>query len=85
MKDALAERGVLGSAVLWFERDDVDERTPVFRPPAAWRAGVVASVTTHDLPTARGYLAGEHVRVRGELGVLGRPLAEEAAAGAARA
>ncbi|MGZ6868941.1 MAG: 4-alpha-glucanotransferase [Frankiaceae bacterium] len=80
VKDALAERGVLGSAVLWFERDDVDERTPVFRPPAAWRAGAVASVTTHDLPTARGYLAGEHVRVRGELGVLGRPLAEEAAA-----
>ena len=80
VQDALAERGVLGSAVLWFERDDVDEQTPMFRPPAAWRAGAVASVTTHDLPTASGYLAGEHVRVRGELGVLGRPLAEEAAA-----
>ena len=80
MQEALAERGVLGSAVLWFERDDVDEQTPLFRLPAAWRADVVASVTTHDLPTARGYLAGEHVRVRGELGVLGRPLAEETAA-----
>ena len=55
-------------------------RCPRFRPPAAWRADVVASVTTHDLPTARGYLAGEHVRVRGELGVLGRPLADERAA-----
>ncbi|MGZ4617285.1 MAG: 4-alpha-glucanotransferase [Frankiaceae bacterium] len=90
VQDALAERGVLGSAVLWFERDEsggaarqgagAGEQTPVFRPPAAWRANVVASVTTHDLPTARGYLVGEHVRVRGELGVLGRPLAEETAA-----
>jgi 4-alpha-glucanotransferase len=90
VQEALAERGVLGSAVLWFERDEpdgaapqnaaADEQAPVFRPPAAWRADVVATVTTHDLPTARGYLAGEHVRVRGELGVLGRPLAEETAA-----
>ena len=40
----------------------------------------MASVSTHDLPTAAGFLAAEHVRIRGDLGLLGRPRAEEAAA-----
>jgi 4-alpha-glucanotransferase len=34
-------------------------------------------VTTHDLPTAAGFLAEEHVRVRAELGQLGHSLEEE--------
>ncbi len=66
---ALAARGVLGSTVLWFADG----------PPAGWRRDAMASVTTHDLPTAAGFLAGEHVRVRAELGLLGRPEAEELA------
>ncbi|MDQ6650327.1 MAG: 4-alpha-glucanotransferase [Actinomycetota bacterium] len=74
----LAERGVLGSAVLWFEKDPADEAR--FLPPDQWRELAVASVTTHDLPTAAGFLAGEQVRVRGELGLLGRPVQEEQAA-----
>jgi len=37
----------------------------------------MASVTTHDLPTALGWLRGEHVRVRAELGLLNDPKAEE--------
>lgn len=36
-------------------------------------------MTTHDLPTAAGFLTGEHVRVRARLGVLGRPVEEEQA------
>ncbi|WP_344649776.1 4-alpha-glucanotransferase [Cryptosporangium japonicum] len=83
---ALAARDVLGSNVLWFERDDPDperdapgELPDRPRPPAAWRAGAAASVTTHDLPTAAGFLTGEHVRVRAELGVLGRSVEEEQA------
>ena len=36
-------------------------------------------MTTHDLPTAAGWLAGEHVRVRAELGQLGHSLEEEQA------
>ncbi|MFG1924954.1 4-alpha-glucanotransferase [Cryptosporangium sp. NPDC048952] len=84
---ALAARDVLGSNVLWFERDDPDPASDAPgelpqrpRPPAAWRAGAAASVTTHDLPTAAGFLTGEHVRVRAELGVLGRSVEEEQAA-----
>jgi len=73
---ALADAGVLGSAVLWFERDDDGEPLP----PARWRSAVVASATTHDLPTVAGWLTGEHVRVRARLGQLGRPEADERAA-----
>jgi 4-alpha-glucanotransferase len=68
--------GVLGSAVLWFERD---EATDEFLPPAQWRRLALASVTTHDLPTAAGFLAEEQVRVRHELGQLGHSLEVERA------
>jgi 4-alpha-glucanotransferase len=68
--------GVLGSAVLWFERD---EQTGAFLAPQDWRPLALASVTTHDLPTAAGFLAEEHVRVRDELGQLGMPVEQERA------
>jgi 4-alpha-glucanotransferase len=73
---ALEEAGVLGSAVLWFSREE-DEITPL--PPARWRSRAVASVSTHDLPTAYGLLADEQVRVRASLGQLDRPEEEELA------
>jgi 4-alpha-glucanotransferase len=73
---ALARTGVLGSTVLWFEKDP--DGAPL--PPEQYRASTMASITTHDLPTAAGYLVGEHVRLRAALGVLGRSEAEEAAA-----
>jgi 4-alpha-glucanotransferase len=73
---ALDEAGVLGSSVLWFTREE-DEITPL--PPGRWRARAVASVSTHDLPTAYGFLADEQVRVRAELGQLDRPVEEERA------
>jgi 4-alpha-glucanotransferase len=76
VRTALDEAGVLGSAVLWFTRED-DEVTPL--PPARWRERAVATVSTHDLPTAYGFLAEEHVRVRAELGQLDRPIDEERA------
>ena len=66
--------GVLGSAVLWFERD---EKTGDFLRPASWRRLTLASITTHDLPTAAGFLAEEQVRVRHELGQLGHSLEVE--------
>ena len=47
------------------------------QPTGKWRETALASVTTHDLPTALGWLRGEHVRVRGELGLLNDPAAEE--------
>jgi 4-alpha-glucanotransferase len=65
---------VLGSSVLWFEREE-DE----FLPPEQWRELALATVTTHDLPTAAGFLAEEQVRVRHELGQLSVPVEQERA------
>jgi len=76
VRRALDGAGVLGSAVLWFTREE-DEITPL--PPARWRERAVASVSTHDLPTAYGFLADEQVRVRAKLGQLDRPVEEEEA------
>ncbi len=79
VRQALTRRGVLGSAVLWFERADDDAEGPP-KPPAAWRTAAMASISTHDLPTAAGFLTSEHVRLRAGLGLLGRPEAQEQAA-----
>ncbi|MBB2890411.1 4-alpha-glucanotransferase [Flexivirga oryzae] len=73
VRDYLADRGVLGTSVLWFERKE--DGGP--RPPETYRTLAFASVTTHDLPPTAGYLRGEHIRVRDELGLLTRSLEEE--------
>jgi 4-alpha-glucanotransferase len=72
--EALDATGVLGSAVLWFERD---EDSGAFLPPGRWRPLALGTVTTHDLPTAAGLLAEEQVRVRAELGQLGHSVEQE--------
>jgi 4-alpha-glucanotransferase len=78
VRSELASRGVLGSSVLWFEREEGEEgETGELAAAADWREAAMASVTTHDLPTALGWLRGEHVRVRAELGLLDDPAAEE--------
>ncbi|TWP37669.1 4-alpha-glucanotransferase [Leekyejoonella antrihumi] len=73
VRDYLAERGVLGTSILWFERKD----GVAPRAPETYRELCLASVTTHDLPPTAGYLQGEHIAVRHELGLLTRPLEEE--------
>jgi 4-alpha-glucanotransferase len=77
----LSERGILGTSILWFEFDWEGDSAPL--GPERWREYCLASVTTHDLPPTAAYLAGDHVRLRDELGVLTRPLSEELAAAAA--
>ena len=77
--EGLAERNILGSSVLWFTRDIDSPGFPLL-PPDRWNPESVATVSTHDLPTAAGFLRGEHVRVRAELGLLDDPAAERARA-----
>ncbi|HEX5405750.1 MAG TPA: 4-alpha-glucanotransferase [Pseudonocardiaceae bacterium] len=72
----LHERGMLSSAVLWFQRDWDTEGHP-FLPPPDWNPEAMASITTHDLPTVAGWLTGDHVRVRAELGMLDGPVRRE--------
>jgi 4-alpha-glucanotransferase len=73
VRDYLRARGVYGTSILWFEHDDAGRP----RPPDQWRELCLASVTTHDLPPTAGYLMGEHVELRYELGLLERPIDEE--------
>jgi 4-alpha-glucanotransferase len=79
VRDYLRERGILGTSVLWFEYDQ--QQRPLH--PEHWREMCLATVTTHDLPPTAAYLAGDHVRLREELGLLTRDLAEEMAVDAA--
>lgn len=75
VRDYLGRRGLLGTSVLWFEYND--QGGPL--DAEHWREYSMASVTTHDLPPTLGYLAGEHVRIRHELGLLTEPLDDELA------
>jgi 4-alpha-glucanotransferase len=75
----LAERQVLGTSMLWFER--CADGSPL--PPQSWRRGCLATVGTHDMPPAAAFLTGEQVTIRADLGLLTRPEAEERAAAAA--
>jgi len=75
-RDYLRERGLLGTSVLWWERDQ--QGKPL--RPQGWRELCLATLTTHDLPPTAGYLAGEHVELRNRLGLLTRDVAEEMAA-----
>ncbi len=77
VREALRERGVLGTSVLWFERDWEGDGRPL--PPDRWRADCLATATTHDLPPTAARLTGEHVELRDSLGLLTRPLEEERA------
>ncbi len=76
VREYLSRRGLLGTAVLWWEYGPDGQ----LLPPERWREYCMASVTTHDLPPTLGYLEGEHVRLREELGLLLEPVDDELAA-----
>ncbi|WP_296665134.1 4-alpha-glucanotransferase [Demequina sp.] len=80
VREYLHSRGVLGTSITWFERHD--DGAP--RLPEHYRADTLAAVTTHDLPPTAAYLAGDQVRLREELGMLGGGSVEDAQAEAAR-
>ena len=48
VREALAQRNIAGTRVLWFEPGS----------PATWPQNTLATVTTHDLPTIAGVLTG---------------------------
>lgn len=70
VRDYLTERGIFGTSVMWFEygEDGLPKR------PEDYRHLALATVDTHDMPPAAGYLAGEHVDVRERLGLLVDPV-----------
>ncbi len=82
--EALADNGMLGCAVSWFTRDQSVAEEPLLAP-AKWPTRAAASLSTHDLPTAAGFLRAEHVRARADLGLLNDVPAEKASAAKERA
>lgn len=71
----LADHGVLGTDVEWFNRvDDSPNAGDPYRAPQEYRKQALASVTTHDLPPTAGYLNFEHVKLREELHLLSEPV-----------
>jgi 4-alpha-glucanotransferase len=69
-RERLAQTGIDGMRVLWFEREDGH-----FREPDGWDRSAVAMTTTHDLPTAAGWWRGADISTRAALGMLGEPTA----------
>ncbi|OBG91408.1 4-alpha-glucanotransferase [Mycobacterium sp. E3251] len=82
--EALADNGMLGCAVSWFTRDESAPGEPLLRP-AQWPSRAAASLSTHDLPTAAGFLRAEHVRARADLGLLDDVAGEQSVADKERA
>jgi 4-alpha-glucanotransferase len=78
VQEYLAERGIFGTSILWFEQTETGPLAP-----EQYRRACLTTVTTHDLPPSAGYLAGEHVVLRESLGLLSRPVEEERAEDAA--
>ena len=70
VRQFLADRGILGTSVFWFEKDHGGN----LLPPESYRRDILATVNTHDLPPTAGYLQGEHTRLRHELDLLVEPV-----------
>ncbi|MEP9321144.1 4-alpha-glucanotransferase [Pseudomonas sp. LABIM340] len=63
LREALAERGILGMRVLLFEQQHGG-----FIAPAHWPDNALATSTTHDLPTLEGWQKGRDIDWREQLG-----------------
>ncbi|WP_084076969.1 4-alpha-glucanotransferase [Demequina sp. NBRC 110057] len=81
VSDYLNARGLLGTVVALFEKQHDGSPTP----PEHYRADALVSVTVHDLPPTAAYLAGEHIPVRQELGLIDDVEGEAAKSAAERA
>ena len=66
--DAMDEAGMLSCKVFWFERE---EEAP--KAPEAYAAGALTSLSTHDLPTLKGYWQGRDIDWRDKLDLFPEP------------
>jgi (1->4)-alpha-D-glucan 1-alpha-D-glucosylmutase len=66
MRESMQERGLLSYRPLFFERG----ADGIFQPPSQWPAQALAVVSTHDLPTLRGFWSGEDIDLQARLNLL---------------
>lgn len=79
VREYLASRGILGTSVLWFEKED--SGWPLHAEH--YRRDILAAVNTHDLPPTKGYMEGVQTTLRDELGLLVEPVEQVRAQDAA--
>ncbi|HZD00649.1 MAG TPA: 4-alpha-glucanotransferase, partial [Actinomycetes bacterium] len=74
VRERLAAERVLSYRLMWFEREATGQRRRAARYPRL----ALAAVTTHDLPTAAGWLSGDDLRHLAQIGLVpaGRLAAE---------
>ena len=65
LREPLQHAGILSYRVLFFSRDEQGG----FMPPADYPMQSLVTVTTHDLPTLRGYWDGRDIDLRAALGL----------------
>ncbi|WPB55322.1 malto-oligosyltrehalose synthase [Xylophilus sp. GOD-11R] len=63
MREAMHERALLSYRPLFFERAG----DGAFRPPQEWPQEALAVVSTHDLPTLRGFWSGDDIELQASL------------------
>jgi 4-alpha-glucanotransferase len=68
LRERLAQMGVAGMRVLWFEKEGSR-----FVPPDRWDRSAVALTTTHDLPTVAGWWRGADIETRAAAAMLREP------------
>ena len=62
-REAIAEAGVMGMRVLWFEQSQKG-----LIPPGQWPKSAMAMTSTHDLPTVAGWWRGRDIDWAAQLG-----------------
>ena len=66
----ISDAGLLGYRVVWFEREWPEPR---FCAPERYPDQALATISTHDLPTVRGFFAGQDIVWRDRLGHFAGP------------
>ena len=66
VRQSLAESGIVGYRVLWFEKNPDGS----FRLPHEYPAQAAVSTTTHDLPTLAGFFEGRDIEARRAAGLI---------------
>ena len=73
VRNRLAEAGILGIRLLWFERHGDGS----FRAPNEYPEYASVSTTTHDLPTLAGFFSGRDIEARKTAGLIDEPAHQE--------
>lgn len=67
----LKARAILGTSVLWFERESYEKNVKIrAKKPEDFRELCFSTVHTHDIPPSLGYINGEHVKLREKFNLL---------------